>query len=47
VIAEIEPESEDEPFARPDWLGDEVTHDPRYYNFRLSVQPYRQWAQQR
>jgi adenylate cyclase len=45
VIAEIELESEDEPFARPEWLGEDVTHDPRYYNFRLAMQPYRQWPQ--
>jgi adenylate cyclase len=45
VIAELELESEDAPFARPPWLGDEVTHDERYYNFRLSEQPYRRWPE--
>ncbi|WP_020180043.1 CYTH domain-containing protein [Methylopila sp. M107] len=33
VLAEIELEDESQPFARPDWLGEEVTGDPR---FRLS-----------
>jgi adenylate cyclase len=47
VIAELELESEDAGFARPPWLGAEVTHDERYYNFRLSEQPYRHWPENR
>ncbi|MDZ4348868.1 MAG: CYTH domain-containing protein [Xanthomonadaceae bacterium] len=43
VIAEIELASEDQRFASPPWLGQEVTHDPRYYNANLSVNPYRNW----
>jgi CYTH domain-containing protein len=43
VIAEIELASEDHAFASPPWLGQEVTHDPRYYNANLSVNPYRNW----
>jgi adenylate cyclase len=43
VIAELELDSETQPFARPDWLGAEVTHEERYYNFRLAQRPYRQW----
>lgn len=35
IIAEIELSSEDEPFERPEWLGDEVTGDPRYYSSNL------------
>ena len=45
VIAELELESEDALFARPPWLGVEVTHDERYYNFRLSEKPYRHWPE--
>jgi adenylate cyclase len=45
VIAELELEAEDEAFERPDWLGAEVTDDQRYYNFRLSQQPYRHWSE--
>jgi adenylate cyclase len=45
VIAELELESEDAVFARPPWLGVEVTHDERYYNFRLSEKPYRHWPE--
>lgn len=43
VLAEIELESEDEEFVRPDWLGEEVTGDPRYYNSALVRSPYRCW----
>jgi adenylate cyclase len=43
VIAEIELSSESEVFARPEWLGDEVSGDPRYYNLRLAEQPYGTW----
>lgn len=37
VIAEIELPDESTEFARPDWLGDEVTHDKRYYNASLAL----------
>jgi adenylate cyclase len=43
VVAEIELEHEDESFARPDWLGEEVSHDPRYYNVCLVKHPYKEW----
>jgi CYTH domain-containing protein len=39
VIAELELSSEDEPYNRPDWLGEEVTGDKRYYNSYLSSHP--------
>src|ERR1700676_1033850 len=45
VIAELELESEDARFAKPPWLGLEVTHDERYFNFRLSEKPYRHWPE--
>lgn len=43
VVAEVELEREDQPFARPPWLGEEVTGDPRYYNASLVENPYRNW----
>jgi adenylate cyclase len=43
VIAEIELSAEDEAFAKPDWLGNEVTNDERYYNAFLSKNPYKSW----
>ena len=44
VMAEIELESENEHFDKPDWLGKEVTRDKRYYNSYLSKQPYKSWT---
>lgn len=35
IIAEIELSSEDEQFEKPDWLGEEVTGMPQYYNSNL------------
>ncbi|HLN56731.1 MAG TPA: CYTH domain-containing protein [Bacteroidales bacterium] len=35
TVAEIELESEDDIFEKPDWLGEEVTGDPRYYSSML------------
>jgi len=43
TIAEIELESEDESYTRPDWLGVEVTGDRRYYNSSLTKKPYKDW----
>ncbi len=40
VLAEVELKSENEDFPRPDWLGDEVTQDVRYYNSWLSANPW-------
>lgn len=35
VMAEIELGSEDEPFSKPDWIGEEVTGNPAYYNANM------------
>ena len=35
VLAEIELGDEQEPFERPDWLGEEVTGQPQYYNANM------------
>jgi adenylate cyclase len=43
IIAEIELESETEPFEKPIWLGKEVTNDKRYYNSFLSKNPFASW----
>ena len=43
VVAEIELGSEDEPFGRPSWLGEEVTGESRYYNSMLSECPCTKW----
>jgi len=46
VVAEIELESPDQDFERPDWLGDEVTRQSRYYSFRLTARPFEDWPRQ-
>ncbi|NER14321.1 CYTH domain-containing protein [Leptobacterium flavescens] len=43
VIAEIELSSEEEDFPRPDWLGEEVTGQTKYYNSQLSKLPFGKW----
>ena len=43
VVAEIELEFEDEAFNKPGWVGEEVTHDPRYLNVHLAEKPYSEW----
>ena len=43
VVAEIELQAEDEDFEKPDWLGMEVTDDPRYFNSNLVLRPYTTW----
>lgn len=43
VVAEVELSDEDEVFERPDWLGDEVSDDTRYYNVCLVKHPYKDW----
>ena len=43
IVAEIELEREDEVFEKPDWIGGEVTGDPRYYNANLARVPYSAW----
>lgn len=35
VVAEIELDNEEQSFEKPDFIGDEVTHDPRYYNANM------------
>ena len=44
VVAEVELGAEDEAFEKPDWLGEEVTGDVRYYNSMLMKNPYSKWG---
>ena len=44
IVAEIELSEIGEDFNKPSWLGEEVTHDVRYYNNNLSRHPYSTWA---
>lgn len=43
TVAEVELGAEDEVFEKPEWLGIEVTGDPKYYNSQLSRKPYKLW----
>ena len=43
VVAEIELESEEQQFDKPDWIGDEVTDDRRYFNSSLIRNPFSTW----
>lgn len=43
ILAEIELSSPDETFEKPDWLGEEVTGDIRYYNAYLAKKGYKEW----
>jgi adenylate cyclase len=46
IVAEIELAHEDIAFEKPDWLGPEVTFDPRYSNSSLAKRPYRTWSEE-
>ncbi|RYH76326.1 CYTH domain-containing protein [Flavobacteriaceae bacterium 144Ye] len=43
IIAEVELNSKDEYFEKPDWLGEEVTGDIKFYNSQISKKPYNTW----
>mgnify|MGYP002662269387 CR=1 FL=1 len=43
VVAEIELKNENEYFQKPDWLGVEVTGNPKYYNAAISKNPFKNW----
>jgi CYTH domain-containing protein len=43
IVAEVELQSEDQPFPKPDWIGEEVTDDPRYFNAILVTRPFSTW----
>jgi adenylate cyclase len=43
IIAEIELKSETDIYLKPDWLGEEVTGDVRYYNSMLIKNPFTRW----
>jgi len=43
VVAEVELNHENEIFERPNWLGAEVTGNPKYYNAQLSKKPFKTW----
>ncbi len=44
VIAEVELETKDQQFDKPEWLGQELTGDERFYNAYLSNVPFTSWS---
>lgn len=43
IVAEIELNDKNEDFEKPEWLGDEVSDDARYYNVSLVKHPFKDW----
>ena len=43
IVAEVEFESEAQQVSLPDWIGREVTDDPRYFNANLVAHPFTRW----
>ena len=44
IVAEVELDHESEVFQKPNWLGEEVTGQLKYYNSQLSKHPYKNWS---
>jgi CYTH domain-containing protein len=43
IVAEVELESEEQTVTKPEWVGEEVTSDPKYFNANLIHHPYSRW----
>lgn len=43
MVAEVELKAEGQTFGKPDWLGEEVTGDVKYFNSMLMKNPYKNW----
>jgi len=43
IVAEVELEDEHQSVTLPDWVGQEVTRDPRYFNANLVGKPFGKW----
>lgn len=43
TVAEVELSHENETFEHPQWLGDEVTGDAKYFNSMLMKHPFKSW----
>jgi len=43
VIAEVELEDENQEIRKPEWIGEEITGEPRFFNSTLSKTPYKKW----
>ncbi len=43
IVAEVELQSEVQRFDKPEWIGEEVSGDPRYFNSNLIKNPFTKW----
>lgn len=43
IIAEVELSDENQKIVLPNWVGEEVTGDPKYFNSNLIKHPYTEW----
>jgi adenylate cyclase len=43
IVAEVELKDEHQSVRMPDWIGQEVTSDPRYFNANLVAKPFTTW----
>ena len=43
IVAEVELKDVSEVFKKPDWLGEEVTGQSKYYNSQLLKHPFTAW----
>ncbi len=44
IVAEVELAGENQSIELPEWIGEEVSHDPRYFNANLAQHPFSQWS---
>lgn len=44
VMAEVELQDDNQAIELPDWIGEEVSHDSRYYNINLAKHPFTRWS---
>ena len=44
IVAEVELDHESEVFKKPNWLGEEVTGQLKYYNSQLAKHPFKNWS---
>jgi len=43
VVAELEMPDENHKFENPNWIGEDVTHEKKYYNSDITENPYKDW----
>jgi adenylate cyclase len=44
VLAEVQVHNEDQDITLPQWVGREVSNEPKYFNSSLVHQPYSKWS---